>query len=111
MVPYLRKFRTLLFLLAISAVFSDCGKSSFKWLHYDETVCADRWEYSMNNEKLKDNVTSYLDKKGIKLFEIEIFIDFPPDGCADCTCKTGRRFKVKIKNRDLSDIKKEGFYE
>lgn len=64
----------------------------------------------MNNEKLKDKVVEYLATKGIKVLEIEIFFDRTPDTCSDCVCKTGRRIKCKIKKRDISDIKKEGFY-
>jgi hypothetical protein len=105
-------FRTFLVLVIISALISGCGKSgNVKWLHYNETNCADKWEKTINNEGLKDNVVAYLDKQGVKVLEIEIFTDIDPDTCTDCTCKTGRRFKIKVKKRDVSKSKSVGFYE
>lgn len=106
------KFRTLLILLAGIVMFFGCGKNgNVRWVHYDETQCSDKWEYSVNNEKLKENVTAYLEKKNVKVFEIEIFTDRPSDGCADCYCKTGRRIKCKIKKNDVKEVKGVGFYE
>lgn len=108
----LHMFRTFFVLLAVSALLFGCGKSgNVRWLHYDETYCADKWEKSVNNEKLKSNITTYLDAKGIKVFEIEIFTDRTAETCTDCVCKSGRRIKVKIKRNDVKEIKKEGFYE
>lgn len=112
MVPSLYKIRTFLFLLAISALFFGCSKSGrVRWIHYDETYCSDRWDHNINNEKYKDNVVAYLKKQNVKVLEIEIFTDRTPDSCTDCTCKTGRRVKCKIKRNDLKAAKKEGFYE
>jgi|GEM_PF-1032407 len=108
----LHMFRTLLVLLVVSAVLFGCGKSgNVRWVHYDETYCADKWEKSVNNEKLKSNISSYLEGKGIKVFEIEIFTDRSAETCTDCACKSGRRVKVKIKRSDVKEIKREGFYE
>lgn len=107
-------FRTrfLAHLIIIAAVTAACGKSGrVRWVNYDETVCADKWEYNMNNERLKENVVNYFDGKGIKVFELEIFSDRSRDNCADCHCKTGRRIKCKVSKRDVNDMKAEGFYE
>lgn len=106
----LHKSRIVLTFCVLSLVFSGCTKSNFRWLYYDETNCADKWEKNIINEKLKDNVVNYLDKQGIKVFEIEIFSDGTADACTDCACKTGRRIKCKVKKRDVSDIKRQGFY-
>ena len=112
MAQRLLKLRTFSVLLVVSILLFGCGKTgNYKWLHYDETYCADKWDGNINNEKLKDNVVAYLDKQGIKVYEIEIFSDRTPDACADCYCKSGRRIKCKVKKRDVKDIKKEGFYE
>ncbi|WP_317896913.1 hypothetical protein [Aurantibacillus circumpalustris] len=105
-------FRTFLVLSIIFVLISGCGKlGGVKWLHYDETFCADKWEKNVNNEKLKNNITEYLDKKGIKVFEIEIFSDITPDSCTECACKTGRRIKCKVSSGDVSELKNEKFYE
>jgi len=110
MAQRLLMFRTILILLVVSAVFFGCNKTNVKWLHYDETNCSDRWDSNINNERLKDNVVAYLEGKGIKVLEIEIFSDGTSDSCADCSCKTGRRIKCKVKKRDVNDIKSQGFY-
>jgi hypothetical protein len=80
-------------------------------VYYDETKCSDKWTYQNNNEALKENVTSYLSGKGIKIYEIEIFWNSNPESCSECYCKTGRRFKCKVKKSDLKEIEQEGFYQ
>lgn len=110
MAQRLLMFRSILILAMLSAFFVGCNKTNVKWLHYDETNCSDRWTYDVNNERLKTNVTNYLDDKGVKVLEIEIFANGTKDSCTDCNCKTGRRIKCKVKNRDVSKIKSQGFY-
>jgi hypothetical protein len=88
-----------------------CTKTQMRWVYYDETRCADKWEYSLNNERLKQNFTDYYKGKGISIYEVEIFSDIAADPCADCTCKTGRRFKSKVKKGAVSDLKNQGFYQ
>lgn len=98
-------------LLAVSFMIG-CNKPlRMSWVYYDETVCADRWGYSNVNEVQKDNVTAYYKKKGIRIYELEIIIDRDPEGCGDCSCKTGRRIKCKVKKSDVKDLLPEGFYE
>jgi hypothetical protein len=104
------RVRVFLALLVLSAILSGCGKSNVRWVVYDETLCADKWEYSPVNEKLKDNIVAYFKGKGVKVLELEIFNDRNPDQCSDCTCKTGRRVKCKVKKRDVDNMKGESFY-
>jgi len=100
------------FLIAIFSLFLlNCSKSKFVWMYYNETSCSDKWSYDINNEKLKDNVTAYLDSKGIKVLEIEIYVDGTAEVCTACTCKTGRRIKVKVKGREEDNLQGEGFYK
>jgi hypothetical protein len=89
---------------------SGCSKNSVKWVYYDETRC-DRWQYSINNEQLKLNFSEYYKARGVKIFEVEIFSDIAADPCADCTCRTGRRFKAKVSKNDAKELRKESFYE
>jgi hypothetical protein len=101
-------FTALLFLLLVGG----CGKNvNVSWVYYDETICADRWDRSNNNEVLKDNITAYFKSKGVKIYELEIFTDRTPDSCGDCHCKTGRRIKAKVKNREVDTMQGEGFYK
>ncbi|PBQ34442.1 hypothetical protein CNR22_22565 [Sphingobacteriaceae bacterium] len=112
MTQRLLSLRSIFFLLVVSTVFFGCTKSyRFKWVNYDETYCADRWEKNMNNERLKDNVIAYMDGKGVKIYEIEIITDRTPDSCTECTCKSGRRIKCKVNRGDIKRAKGEGFYE
>jgi hypothetical protein len=112
---FLRKlYQARLLCLSIVILFSlfGCAKNAnVKWVYYDETQCADKWTYTNNNESLKLNVISYMKSKGITIYKMEIFNDRTADSCTDCYCKSGRRFKCKIKKSDLNEIKQEGFYQ
>lgn len=110
MVTYLRKFKSTFLILVVTTLLFGCGKSNVKWVVYDETYCADKWDYNINNEKLKDNVVSYMKSKSIKIYELEIFSDRTAESCSACTCKSGRRFKCKVKKNDVNDAKALGFY-
>jgi hypothetical protein len=109
----MRKQATIftLFVLITAALHTGCTKSNMRWVFYDETLCADRWEYHINNEKLKTNFVNYYDGKGVRIYDVEIFSDIAADPCADCTCKTGRRFKAKVKKGDVEGLKSDGFYQ
>lgn len=112
MIQHLLSLRTLFLVLVVSTLLSGCSKSyRFRWVSYDETYCADRWDKNINNERLKDNVTVYMDNKGVKIYEIEIITDRPADACTQCTCKSGRRIKIKVNRGDVKSAKSEGFYE
>jgi hypothetical protein len=109
-----KKIKNLTGILFVSLLFilAGCGKNNkIAWVYYDETICADKWERTINNEKLKDNIVAYFKNKGVKIYELEVFSDRTPDQCSDCVCKTGRRIKAKVKNKDVSDMKAENFYE
>ncbi len=103
------KLATILFVVLFML---GCSKSSkVRWVYYDETNCSDKWEYTNNNELLKKNIVEYMDSRGVKVFEIEIFIIVEAESCGECSCKTGRQVKCKIKKGDLENAKGEGFYE
>lgn len=113
----------ILFTLVIAATTISCEKLyNTTWVCYDDTFCANPWSSIINisvetpqNEKIKA-VEKYFKDKGIKTFKIEIvkdktLLDFYPDSiiCLACHCKTGYRVKCKIKERDLSKMKKKVF--
>jgi hypothetical protein len=99
-------------ILFIAIFVAGCNKSSnVRWVYYDETNCADPWAFTNNNEQLKNNVVNYLDGEGVKVFEIEIFRQQPAETCPECTCKTGRQYKLKIKRSDLDNARSKNFYE
>ena len=100
------------FLFTALIVLFSCGKrNDIVWVYYDETRCADRWEKSNSNEVVKANIVDYYEGQGVTIYDLEIFFDRTPDSCFDCVCKTGRRIKAKIKGKDLSDLKADGFYQ
>lgn len=106
------RFRSFAIVVFTLTALLGCKKPiNVRWFNYSETKCADRWEWNMNNERLKDNVVTYLGTKGVKVLEIEIFIDSASEECQACTCKSGRRIKCKVKRRDFKAIEKEGFVE
>ena len=99
--------------LVLTALMWGCAKPSKKvtWMYYEETYCADRWTYTNSNERLKENARAYLASKGVTVYEMEIFLHAEPEACKACTCKTGRRYKMKVKSSDVEDAKREGLYE
>src|SRR5687768_14408812 len=105
------RMRTFLLITLLSFFLLNCSKSRFVWMYYNETSCSDKWSFDLNNEKLKDNVTAYLDTRGIKVLEIEIYVDGTAETCTACTCKTGRRIKCKVKGKEEGDMGSEGFYK
>jgi hypothetical protein len=108
----LRRFRSVILPLALFAFLNSCFKGNqMDWIYYDETNCADRWEFTNNNELLKDRIVAYYKGKGVRIYEIEIFSDRTREACSECICKTGRRVKAKIKHKDAKVMKAEGFYE
>ena len=93
-------------------VATSCAKhGNTYWLWYDQTLCSDKWGTYKNNEDLKRVMLEYFDSKSIKVYDIEIFSNGTVDGCLSCSCKTGKRIKLKVKKRDLKAIKEEGFYQ
>lgn len=110
---YLRSsLLSLWMLFSILLLPVSCSKhGNTNWLWYDQTQCADKWGPYKNNEDLKNVITTYFDEKGIKVYDIEIFSNGTVDSCLACSCKTGKRIKLKVKSRDLKAIKDEGFYE
>lgn len=102
----------LVVLIGLVLVFSNCAKTGkVYWVYYNQTQCADKWGSYTNNEDLKLKITSYFDSKGVDVYDIEIFSNGVADACLDCTCKTGKRIKLKVRKRDLDEVKQEGFYE
>lgn len=111
-VQHISKLKVLFAVLVFPIMLISCGKSgNVKWVYYDETYCSDKWDYHVNNELLKENVAGFLKGKGVKVYEIEIFNDRTPDTCTDCSCKSGRRIKCKIKKREVKNVRGLGFYE
>jgi hypothetical protein len=102
----------IVILISVILLSFACQKSGrYKWVYYDETHCSDAWEYNLNNEKLKDNITNYLKRKNITVYDVEVFSDRVAETNTSCDSKTGRRFKCKLVKSKVDDIKKEGFYE
>lgn len=103
--------RSLLLILVLATATPACHKKkNITWMYYEETRCADRWAYTNINQTLKENVIGYLRSKGITAYEMEIFIITEPEACKACTCKTGRRFKLKVKTSDVEKARGEGLY-
>jgi len=82
------------------------------WVYYDESYCADPWgNNSVQTDEKKENIETHFKDKGIKIFKVEILDDRTPESCFSCRCKTGNRIKCKIKERDVTEMENEGFYQ
>ena len=77
---------------------------------YDETQCADPWVKRTQDAETISNVKDYLSSRDIDVLNIQISNDGVYESCRACSCKTGRRIKVKIKYMYLERIKAVHFY-
>lgn len=99
--------------ILISFSLTSCEKlANTTWMYYDETGCADAWGVSNvpENEK-KKNIEKHFKNIGIKIFKTEIINDGTRELCFSCGCKSGKRIKCKIKERDVVPMRNEGFYQ
>jgi hypothetical protein len=113
--PLWFKVITILYLVVITlfAVIScEVSTTNTVRVYYDETECADKWGSSnIPESEKKQNVINYFDNLNIHIYDIQIINDGIEEECKACFCRTGYRIHCKIKEDDLSKIKKENFYE
>ena len=93
--------------------FNSCEKiTDTVWVYYDETYCTDSWgKSSLTEKEKKNNIESYLDNLGVKVFKVKISEEGTPDSCFSCGCKSGNIIKCKIKEKDIDILINEGFYQ
>jgi len=104
---------SIVLVVVISFSFTGCEKlTNTTWVYYNETYCADVWgQNTVPEDEKKKTIKKHFKDKGIRIFKVEITADGTPDSCFSCGCKTGKRIKCKIKEKDVTAMKNEGFYQ
>ena len=101
-------YRKIIILLFIIFTLCGCDKiRNLQWVYYDQTGCADPWGVSYQ----ESDVVEYFKQKGIKIYDIKFTNDGIVEYCYSCGCKTGYRINCKVKEKDISVMLSEVFYE
>jgi hypothetical protein len=104
--------RTILFLCLATLGLVGCEKYRFdKEVLYEQTFCAEAWDYGDTDAETVDQMVAFLDKNGVKLRDARLVSERSPDGCYACNCKSGRVFYGRVREKDLAAVQKLGFRE
>lgn len=109
-------------LLLLILIFVNCSKNDFDCncissfgktcLVYEQTYCADPWgNSSLEDEKIAENLNSYFQNLGVEINDICFDEEGTIENCYACSCKSGRRIKVKVKNKNWEILRNLGFTE
>jgi len=106
----MRNVALILLLAAISLLILSCEDmlSRKTWAYFNETGCHNPWGI-VEKDQVEPAVVSFLDEKGIPVFDIRTEIYSEGPFCMACTCPTGRRVHVLIRESDSKEIQRLGF--
>ncbi|WP_207433853.1 hypothetical protein [Sabulibacter ruber] len=118
-----RKILFQIFALGLLLQFSACqipesqvgeGDDAFatgQWLAYTDTQCADPWGYCNKNPDERVCVKEYVEKQGYTVADITSTPNQESSGvvCTACNCPSGRVFKVKVAEEDVTKLLAVGF--
>jgi len=111
------KFRlliTLLLLITYGCNNEDDSNGDEKMLLWNQTKCSDPWNTGANdsNEETEIAVIAYLESRKVTVLNLAFDTNSPLDtACEACTCGTGQRIIVDVKNLDVSKMEELGFYQ
>ncbi len=104
--------RVILFLCLLTLGLAGCGKHRFdREVFYDQTFCADAWDYGNTDAKTIDQMVAFVNKNGVKIRDARLVAKRGPDGCYACTCRSGQVFYGWVREDDLAAVQKLGFRE
>lgn len=104
--------RVILILCLLVLSLAGCGKYRFdQEVFYEQTFCSDVWRYGNTDAKTLGQMVAFLDKNGVKIRDARLVAERSPDGCEACTCKSGRVFYGRVREKDLAAAQKLGFRE
>ena len=78
------------------------------WAYFNETGCHNPWGH-VEHGTTEAAVVLFLDEKDIPVYEIRTEVYSEGPFCMACTCPTGRRIHVRIRESDMKKIQKLGF--
>ena len=100
-----------IFLILFLVPFWSCEKKGeIIELYCNETGCANPWNVSINDPNYKEKVLKYLEQQNINVKKISITNDGPWSGCFACSCTTGRKIYITIREIDKTRAINIDFY-
>ncbi|SDL02825.1 hypothetical protein SAMN05421823_104180 [Catalinimonas alkaloidigena] len=94
---------------AVALLVSACEEPiKTSWVYYAETGCDDPWPAGTSDEETKANLVKYLSQYEIPVYKIAIH---EGEACDDCSCDTGRKFRVEINRKSEEEALQIGFQE
>jgi len=78
------------------------------WVSTASTQCANAWD-NLGLKSTEDNVTEYLRRNDIRVYDFKIEVVFYGPFCAACNCPSGLSIQVLIADSDINTIKELGF--
>ena len=103
---------TILILLGIM-IFCSCEKTKEVWICYEETYCANPWNYNdtivSESEKVKI-IKNYFLSQNIEIKDIQITSENPAQVCNACSCLSGNVIRCKVDEKEVDIMQKKGFY-
>lgn len=94
-------------------VFCSCEKTKEVWLCYDETYCANPWNYNdtiITGSEKSGIIKSYFLSQNIEIKDIQISAENPPQLCNACGCLSGNVIRCKVDEKDVDAMQEKGFY-
>ena len=85
------------------------------WMQYDETKCANPWQFNWfakpTPEQVEGAVKSNLIEKEIAVLEIRSSTEKDLISCEGCDCPNGTHFYVRVNKSEIEKLKALKFYE
>ncbi len=106
------KFIPIPIILLLLAFILSCNEDEFgkTWVYIEETQCANPWD-GLGSGSTENNVTEYLKKHKIRVYDVKVTVYSPGPSCNACFCPSGRVILVLIRLKDIKKIKNLGFEE
>lgn len=85
------------------------------WMRYDETKCANPWQFNWfaktTPEQVEGAVKSNLIEKEIAILEIRSATEKDLISCEGCDCPNGTHFYVRVNASEIEKLKPLKFYQ
>ena len=105
----MRKLVFASFLIFVGLGIGSCVQFDTVWLHKRATRCDDPWNDGKDLIERGSNVESYLEGKGITVYEVEVKRLYSSSTCLECHCFTAERISVRVDEEKSTEMEALGF--
>ena len=105
---YISAIQVIFFLAFLSSCEED--NTERLWVGITETQCDNAWD-NIGTESTEGNVSDYLRRNDIRIYDFKVEIYSFGPFCTACFCPSGRIIQVLIDKSDINSIKELGFEE